>query len=137
MVKGLVLLGRGGGTGSDDRKGLGDERRTSWEWLREDATGGGGGGSMAEEASGEGVEREDEEDEESMRPRRADRDEGSVLEEEEETMRDAGTEGGARCRDEPLFRDWVLCQDVEEEGEEEEEEEGERNTWNIVALREK
>ena len=114
-VKGLVLLGRGGGTGSDDRKGLGDERRTSWEWLREDGTGG-GGGSMAEEASGEGVEREEDEDE-SMRPRRADRDEGSVLE-EEETVRDAGTEGGARCRDEPLFRDWVVCQDVEEEEEE-------------------
>lgn len=105
-----MLLGRGG-TWSD-RKGLGEERKISWEWLRLDATGGGGGSKA--EASGEGVEREDEEEDES-RPRRADsadegRDEGSVFEEEKTRV---GTEGGAR-RDEPLFRDWVLCQDVEE-----------------------
>lgn len=111
-VKGLVLLGRAG-SGSVE-KGPGEARSDSCEQLR-DWTGGGG---SREEAKGDGVESEEEDDESSAcRSDRADdwreKDEGRVL---EDTL-EVGTEGGSR-REEPLVRDWVVCQRVEEEEEE-------------------
>lgn len=103
-----MLLGR---TGSGSlRRGPGEARSVSWERLR-DGTGGGG---SREEANGDGVESEEEEDESSAcRSDRAEdwkeRDVGRVLD-----IFDTGTAGGAR-RDEPLVRDWVVCQEDEEE----------------------
>lgn len=71
--------------------------------------------------NGDGVESEEEEEEsKACRSDRAEdwreRDEGSVVEENVEL----GTAGGVR-REEPLVRDWVVCQ-VDDEDEEEEEE---------------
>lgn len=110
-VKGLVLLGRAG-SGSV-RRGPGEAPRSvSCERLR-DGTGGGG---SREEANGDGVESEEDDDESSAcGSDRAEgwreKDEGRVLADEDE---DVGTEGGAR-REEPRVRDWVVCQEEDEE----------------------
>ncbi len=108
-VKGLVLLGRAGSGSAGKRPG--EARRVSCERLR-DGTGGGG---SREEANGDGVKSEEEEDESSAcRSGRAEdwreKDGGRVLEDNV----DAGAEGGVR-REEPLVRDWVVCQRDEEE----------------------
>lgn len=99
-----MLLGRAGSGSIGNRPG--EARSVSCERLR-DGTGGGG---SREEANGDGVESEEEEEESS--PCRSDRtedcrekDEGRVLEENV----DAGMEGGVG-REEPLVRDWVVCQ---------------------------
>ena len=105
-VNGLVLLGRAG-SGSVG-KGPGEARSVSCERLRD---GIGGGGSSAE-ANGDGVESEEEEDESSAC--RSDRAEDWREKDEGRVLKDAGTAGGAR-REEPLVRDWVVCQGVEEE----------------------
>lgn len=105
-MKGLVLLGRAG-SGSDWKR-FGEARRISWERLRD----GVGGGGSSRVADGDGVENEDEEDE--LRDWRSDKtkdkDEGRV----EEECTDRGTQGG-ECREEPLFRDWVVCLDDDED----------------------
>lgn len=116
-LKGLVLLGRAGRVLVG--KGPGEQRSVSCERLR-DGTGG-GGRSKEEEANGDALDSEEEDDEESSacRSDRAEdwreKDEGRVLEENV----DGGTEGGARM-EEPLVRDWVFRQLLEEEEEEEE-----------------
>lgn len=104
-----MLLGRAGSKSVG--RGPGEARSVSCERLR-DGTGGGG---SREEVNGDGVESEEEEDESSAcRSDRADdwreKDEGRVLED----IVDTGTEGGVR-REEPLVRDWVVCQENEEE----------------------
>lgn len=105
-----MLLGRAG-SGSARRR-PGEARSVSCERLR-DGTGGGG---SREEASGDGVESEEEDDESSAC--RSDRTEGWREEDEGRVLEDAnvdtGTEGGAR-REEPLVRDWVVCQEDDEE----------------------
>lgn len=106
-MKGLVLLGRAG-RGSV-RRGPGEAPRSvSCERLR-DGTGGGG---SREEANGDGVESEEEDDESSAC--RSDRAEGWREKDEGRVDADEGTEGGAR-REEPRVRDWVVCQEEEEE----------------------
>lgn len=102
-----MLLGRAGSGSIGKRPG--EARKVSCERLRD---GTGGGGSRVE-ANGDGVESEEEEDESSAcRSDRAEdwreNDAGRVLEDNV----DAGTEGGVR-REEPLLRDWVVCQEEE------------------------
>lgn len=100
-----MLLGRAGsksvGTGPGEARSVSCERLRDWT----------GGGGSREEVNGDGVESEEEEDESSAcRSDRADdwreKDEGRVLED----IVDTGTEGGVR-REEPLVRDWVVCQE--------------------------
>lgn len=104
-----MLLGRAG-SGSF-KKGPLEARSVSCERLRGSA----GGGRSREESNGDGVESEEEEDDEpsTCRSDRAEgwreKDEGRV----EENV-DAGTAGGVH-REEPLFRDWVVCQGIDED----------------------
>lgn len=108
LVKGLVLLGRAGSASVE--KGPGEVRSVSCDLLR-DGTGGGGSREMV--ANGDGVENEGVVSVACRSDGKEDlweRDEGRVFED----CFDIGTAGGER-REVPLVRDWVVCQEEEEE----------------------